>query len=69
MTATDLKELREDLGWTQDDMARYLGLRHRKQAHDLESGRCQIRGAKLVLLQQLRQRWRADGFPPPLPEE
>ena len=69
MSPQEVKSLREAARMTQDEMARYLGLRHRSQVHYLEAGRCQVRGAKLRLLEMLRaevqkkNRRRADDSP------
>jgi transcriptional regulator with XRE-family HTH domain len=54
MTPEQLKSLREALGWTQDQMADYLGLRHRSQVHRLEIGATKIWGAKLKMLELLQ---------------
>jgi transcriptional regulator with XRE-family HTH domain len=55
MTANDVRRLRERLGWTYQQMADYLGLRHRSQALHLESGRSAVRGSKLRLLEVLAE--------------
>lgn len=55
MTGTELRLLRESLGMTQEDVADYLGLRHKSQVAHLESGRSAISGAKLRLLEALRE--------------
>lgn len=54
MTGEELKQLREELGWTQEEMAVRLGLRHRSQVHHLETGRTRITGPKLMLLRGIR---------------
>ena len=54
MEPHEVRELRESLGMTLEDMARYLGLRHRSQALHLENGRTAVRGAKLKMLLLLR---------------
>lgn len=53
MTPDDLRQLRERLQLTQDELRRYLGLSSRSQACHLESGRSHIRGAKAILLARL----------------
>jgi DNA-binding transcriptional regulator YiaG len=54
MTPDQVRALRESAQMTQDELARYLGLRHRSQVAHLEAGRSQVRGAKLRLLELLR---------------
>ncbi len=56
MTPTELIELRAALGWTQDELAKHLGLRHRSQVQHLESGRTEITGPKLRLLEELQKK-------------
>jgi DNA-binding transcriptional regulator YiaG len=56
MTPAEVRALREAAGMTQDQLAEYLGLRHRSQVRHLESGRSKATGAKGKLLEQLRQR-------------
>ena len=53
MSGAEVRQLREKLGMTLQEMADYLGLRHRSQAAHLESGRTKVYGAKLRLLQKL----------------
>jgi len=55
MTVHTLKSLRKRLGWSQAQLADYLGLRHKSQVHYLESGRTKICGPKLVLLKGLME--------------
>lgn len=54
MTATEVKQIRQAAGLTQEELAQYLGLRHRSQVHHLETGRTAATGAKGRLLEQLR---------------
>jgi DNA-binding transcriptional regulator YiaG len=56
MSADEVRQLREQLGMTQQELAEYLGLRHRSQVRHLESGRTQVAGAKLRLLEALRKK-------------
>lgn len=56
MTPEQLKDLREQAKMSQQEMADYLGLRHRSQVHYLETGRSKIAGPKLRLLEELRAR-------------
>lgn len=56
MTGGDVKALRETLGWSQQQLADHLGLRHRSQVTHLESGRTSVTGAKLRLLEDLRKK-------------
>lgn len=53
MSGEQVRRLRESLSMTQQDLADYLGLRHRSQVAHLEGGRTRIAGAKLRLLEQL----------------
>jgi transcriptional regulator with XRE-family HTH domain len=53
MDGEQVKALRETLGMTQQEMADYLGLRHRSQVTHLENGRTRVAGAKLRLLEAL----------------
>ncbi len=53
MSPAELMKLRESMGLTQDDLAKYLGLRHRSQVSQLEKGRTAIDGPVLRLLQIL----------------
>jgi transcriptional regulator with XRE-family HTH domain len=53
MSGEDVRQLREQAGMTQQELADYLGLRHRSQVRHLESGRTQVVGAKLRLLEDL----------------
>src|SRR5262245_53359787 len=54
MTPKQIHDLRVSLGMTLQDMADYLGLRHKSQAHHLETGRTAATGAKLKMLELLR---------------
>jgi transcriptional regulator with XRE-family HTH domain len=66
MTPTELRTLREAIGWTQDQLAVYLRLRHRSQVCYLESGRAALYGPTLVLLEQLKDRYeRGEELQPP----
>lgn len=56
MTGEQVRTLREALGMTQQDLADYLGLRHRSQVHHLEIGRTQVAGPKLKLLEELNKK-------------
>ncbi len=56
MTTVELIELREALGWTQDELAKHLGLKHRSQVRHMESGRTEIAGPKLRLLEELQKK-------------
>ncbi len=53
MTGDDVRVLREAARMTQQELADYLGLSHRSQVCHLESGRSQVAGAKLRLLENL----------------
>jgi transcriptional regulator with XRE-family HTH domain len=53
MSGEDVRQLREQAGMTQQELADYLGLRHRSQVRHLESGRTRVAGAKLRLLEDL----------------
>lgn len=53
MTPDDVRRLRESVGMTQQEMADYLGLRHRSQVNHLESGRTKVSGPVRLLLEQL----------------
>jgi len=50
MNRQQARQLREQLGMTQDDMALYLGLRDKSQVSHLESGRTAIDGPVRRLL-------------------
>lgn len=54
MKPREVKALREALRMTQSELAEKLGLRHKSQVRHLESGRTEITGPKLVILQQLQ---------------
>lgn len=54
MTPDELKDLREQAKMSQQEMADYLGLKHRSQVHYLETGRSKISGPKLKMLEELR---------------
>ncbi len=56
MTGDDVRVLREAARMTQQELADYLGLTHRSQVCHLESGRSQVVGAKLRLLENLSQK-------------
>lgn len=49
----EVRALRRALGWTQQRLAFYLGLRRDCQVSHLETGRTRATGAKEVLLLQL----------------
>jgi DNA-binding transcriptional regulator YiaG len=53
MTPEEVAKLRESLEMTQEDLARYLGLRHKSQVAHLESGRTRVTGPVLRLLRLL----------------
>jgi transcriptional regulator with XRE-family HTH domain len=51
----DLVALRKRIGWSQQAVAEYLGLRHESQLNQIESGRRWISYAEEVLLKQLEE--------------
>ena len=56
MTGKELRKLRRAIGMTQQDVADYLGLKHRRQVWWLEQkGDRQIAGPARKLLEKLRE--------------
>jgi len=53
LTAEEVMAIRRKANMTQDELAVYLGLRHRSQVRHLESGRTLATGPKAVLLRKL----------------
>jgi transcriptional regulator with XRE-family HTH domain len=53
LTGDDLVTLRSKIGWSQQAVAEYLGLRHEEQLNQIESGRRWISYAEEALLRQL----------------
>lgn len=53
ISPADVRRIRESLGMTLEDLARYLGLRRKSQAAHLESGRTLARGPVARLLRLL----------------
>jgi transcriptional regulator with XRE-family HTH domain len=51
----DLVALRSKIGWSQQAVAEYLGLRHESQLSQIESGRRWITYAEEALLRQLEE--------------
>lgn len=71
MDGKAIKKLRLSLKMSQDELARYLGLRHRSQVAHLESGRSAAYGSKAILLAGLAAcASKAEaGVPPPGSED
>ena len=55
MMPIEIKELRKSLKMSQQELADYLGLRHRSQVCHLENGRTSVTGSKLRLLESLKK--------------
>jgi DNA-binding transcriptional regulator YiaG len=55
ISAADVKAIRDLARMTQQELADYLGLRHRSQVHHLETGRTVCNGPKAILLERLKQ--------------
>jgi transcriptional regulator with XRE-family HTH domain len=53
LTGDDLVTLRSKIGWSQQAVAQYLGLRHEEQLNQIESGRRWISYAEEALLREL----------------
>ena len=53
LTGDDLVTLRSKIGWSQQAVAEYLGLRHEEQLNQIESGRRWISYTEEALLRQL----------------
>jgi transcriptional regulator with XRE-family HTH domain len=53
LTGDDLITLRNKIGWSQQAVAEYLGLRHQEQLNQIETGRRWISYAEEALLKEL----------------
>jgi DNA-binding transcriptional regulator YiaG len=54
MTGTEVREIRESLGLTQEELARWLGLSGRSNVAHIEAGRKAVTGPIARLMQLLR---------------
>jgi DNA-binding transcriptional regulator YiaG len=68
MAPRDVRRLRSRLGWTQAQLAAWLGLRGRSQVSHLESGRTPASGSRLELLRRLAALPPGAASPPAAPD-